>query len=162
MGLVWSVAWFAAGMGVLFIVGFGAADVPFPLFWALLGFLGGVTFSAILGLAERHRRFDQMSLARFAAWGGSGGLLLAAGLSAVVGGHMFPLLGAVFAVAGAGCAAGSLALARMAEEPHPDALNPSASFESPRLRNHTPKRVDVSHGRGDAPSHSLDPPAEQR
>jgi hypothetical protein len=117
MGLTWAVAWFGAGLILLLIVGVGAADVPFPLFFALLGFLAGVTFSGVLGIVEGRRRFDQMSLPRFAAWGALGGLLLsgffawAAGLRGE-----FLVLGPVFALSGAGCAAGSLALARRAED----------------------------------------------
>ncbi len=115
MGLTWAVAWFGAGIILLLVVGFGAADVPFPLFFALLGFLAGVTFSGVLGIVEGRRRFDQMSLPRFAAWGAVGGLLLSGIFSWVAGlGGEFLVLGPVFALAGAGCAAGSLALARMA------------------------------------------------
>jgi hypothetical protein len=117
MGLVWAAAWFGAGILMLLIFGLHAADVPFPLLWALLGFIGGVTFSAVLGLVEGRRRFDQMSLPRFTAWGGAGGLLLAVGLTVLIGDEASVLLGPIFALAGAGCAAGSLALARMAEEP---------------------------------------------
>ena len=69
IGLTWAAAWFAAGMALLFVVGFGAADVPFPLFFGLLGFLAGTTFAGILGLVAGKRRFDQMSLPRFAGWG---------------------------------------------------------------------------------------------
>jgi hypothetical protein len=118
MGLTWAAAWFTAGMILLFIVGFGAADVPFPLFWGVLGFIGGVTFSGLLGLVDGRRRFDEMSMPRFAAWGGLGGFMLAAVLTPItgVGMGMLSLLGPIFAVAGAGCAAGSLALARMAED----------------------------------------------
>lgn len=118
MGLTWAVAWFTAGMALLLVVGVGAADVPFPLFFALLGFLAGVTFSGILGIVEGRRRFDQMSLPRFAVWGGVGGLLLSGilVLAAGLGGEALLGLGAIFALSGAGCAAGSLALARMAEE----------------------------------------------
>jgi hypothetical protein len=118
MGLTWAIAWFGAGLVLLLIVGFGAADVPFPLGFGLLGFLAGVTFSGVLGIVEGRRRFDQMSLPRFALWGGVGGLLfsgifvVAAGLRADV----LLVLGPVFALSGAGCAAGSLALARMAED----------------------------------------------
>lgn len=118
MGLTWAVAWFAAGLILLLVVGLGAADVPFPLFFALLGFLAGVTFSGVLGLVEGRRRFDQMSLPRFAAWGGVGGLLLSGifVFATGLGGEAFLFLGPVFALSGAGCAAGSLALARMAED----------------------------------------------
>jgi hypothetical protein len=117
MGLTWAAAWFGAGLILLLIVGVGAADVPFPLFFALLGFLAGVTFSGVLGIVEGRRRFDQMSLPRFAAWGAVGGLLLSGifALAAGLGGE-FLVLGPVFALSGAGCAAGSLALARRAED----------------------------------------------
>lgn len=116
IGLTWAVAWFAAGLVVLLLVGLDAADVPFPLFWALLGFLAGVTFSGILGLAEGRRRFEEMSLSRFAVWGGVGGVLLSLvfGGLAGLGGDVLLLLGPIFGLSGAGCAAGSLALARMA------------------------------------------------
>lgn len=116
IGITWALVWFGAGLVVLLIVGPGAADVPFPLFFGLLGFLAGVTFSAVLGIVEGRRRFDQMSLPRFAAWGGVGGLLLSIGLAAVLGGEALPVLAPIFALSGAGCAAGSLAVARMAED----------------------------------------------
>ena len=118
MGLTWALAWFGAGLILLAVVGFGAADVPFPLFFGLLGFFAGVIFSGILAIAEGRRSFDQMSLPRFAAWGGVGGLLLSGTfvLAAALGVDAFLVLGPVFALAGAGSAAGSLALARRAED----------------------------------------------
>jgi len=115
MGLTWAAAWFGAGMVLLLIVGPDAADVPFPLGFGLLGFLAGVTFSVVLGMVGRRRRFDQISLPRFALWGAVGGLafsvlfVLAAGLAGE-----WLLLGPLFALAGAGCAGGTLALARRA------------------------------------------------
>jgi hypothetical protein len=114
MGLAWAIAWFGAGIALL-IAG-ARADVPFPIFFALLGFLAGVTFSGLLGMVEGRRRFDQMSLPRFAGWGGGGGLVLSVALSAIVGWDALLVLAPVFALAGAGCAAGSLALARKAED----------------------------------------------
>ena len=118
MGLTWAIAWFGAGLGLLLVVGFGAADVPFPIVFGVFGFLAGVTFSGVLGIVEGRRRFDQMSLPRFAWWGAVGGLLLSGifAWAAGIGGE-FLVLGPVFALAGAGCAAGSLALARKAEKP---------------------------------------------
>ena len=118
MGLTWAVAWFGAGVALLLVVGVGAADVPFPLGFGLLGFCAGVMFSGILGIAEGRRRFDQMSLPRFGVLGGVGGLLLSGifVLLAGLGGKMLVVLGPVFALSGAGCAAGSLALARTAED----------------------------------------------
>jgi hypothetical protein len=110
-------------MILLLVVGVGAADVPFPLFFGLLGFLAGVTFSGILVLIEGRRRFDQMSLPRFALWGGAGGLLLSGVfvLAAALGGDVLLVLGPVFALSGAGSAAGTLALARMAQARDRDA-----------------------------------------
>ena len=106
MGLTWALAWFAAGMVLLLIVGPDAADVPFPLGFGAFGFFAGVTFSGILGIAESRRRFDQLSLKRFAAWGGVGGLVLSVGLAALVGWDALLVLGPVFALSGGGCAAG--------------------------------------------------------
>lgn len=123
MGLTWAAAWFGAGMILLLVVGVGAADVPFPLFFGLLGFLAGATFSVVVGIVEGRRRFDQMSLPRFAGWGALGGLLLSGVFVLLAGlGGEFLVLGPVFALAGAGSAAGTLALARRAEKKElPDA-----------------------------------------
>ncbi len=119
IGFTWAAAWFAAGIILMFATGFDA-DVPFPLLFALLGFIAGAAFSGILGLVEGRRRFEQMSLARFSAWGAAGGLVLS-GLfvSAVaLGGESLwgelLVLAPVLGLAGAASAAGSLALARRA------------------------------------------------
>ena len=104
IGLAWAAACSPAGMALLLVVGVGAADVPFPLFFGLLGFLSGVTFSVVLGLTEGRRRFDQMSIPRWVPVALSGALIVVAGLQ----GAAFGLLGPVFAVSGAGRAAGSL------------------------------------------------------
>jgi hypothetical protein len=42
------------------------------------GFLCGVIFFALLGIAEGRRRFDELSLARVGAWGAVSGLLVGA------------------------------------------------------------------------------------
>lgn len=127
MGLTWAAAWFGAGMimlmALLLATGSTGADVPYPLGFGAFGFVAGVTFSGVLGLVEGRRRFDQMSLPRFAGWGGVGGFLLAAIFvfavaltedSSFLANLAF--LGPIFGVAGAGSAAGSLALARRAED----------------------------------------------
>ena len=121
LGLIWALAWFSAGLAFLLVVGFGAADVPFPLLWALLGFVAGVVFAGILTIAEGHRSFDEMSLARFAGWGGAGGLLFSGIFVSTVALTGDPslldnllFLGPLFGLTGAASAAGSLALARMA------------------------------------------------
>ena len=116
LGLTWATVWFAAGLVLLLVVGFGAADVPFPLFFGLLGFLAGATFSLLLAVIERRRKFDQLSLSRSAGWGALGGLLLAIALVLVSGlGDEVLVLGPVFALSGAICAAGTLAVARWAD-----------------------------------------------
>lgn len=127
MGLTWAAAWFGAGMimmlGLLLVTGSTGADVPYPLGFGAFGFVAGVTFSGVLGLVEGRRRFDEMSLPRFAGWGAIGGFLLAAVFVSAVALVEDPAffsnlvgLGAIFAVAGAGSAAGVLALARRVED----------------------------------------------
>jgi hypothetical protein len=127
MGLTWAAAWFGAGMimllGFLLVTGSTGADVPYPLGFGAFGFVAGVTFSGVLGLVEGRRRFDQMSLPRFAGWGAVGGFLLSAVFVLAVALaeditflSNLVVLGPIFATAGAACAAGSLALARMAED----------------------------------------------
>src|SRR6185369_17690021 len=68
MGLTWGAAWFGAGI-VLAVASAFDADVPFPLLFGLLGFIAGIIFSGILVATEGRRRFDRMSLPRFAGWG---------------------------------------------------------------------------------------------
>ena len=98
-------------------------DAPFPLMFSAFGFVAGVIFSGVLGVVEGRRRFDQMSLPRFAAWGATGGFLLSATFVLAVSLAGDPaflrnlvVVGPVFALAGAGSAAGSLALARRARD----------------------------------------------
>lgn len=118
MGLTWAAAWFGAGMLLLLVVGFGAADVPFPLFFGFLGFLAGAAFSGVLGVLGRRRRFDEMSLPRFAMWGALGGGVVCGIVALTAGpGAELAVVFPVFAVAGAISAAGTLALARRAEQP---------------------------------------------
>jgi hypothetical protein len=90
------------------------ADAPFPLIFGVLGFFAGVIFSAVLALTQGRRRFDQMSLPRFAGWGAAGGLLLAAVFARAASLDLGDVLAIAptFAVASAVCASGSLALAR--------------------------------------------------
>ncbi len=127
MGLIWAAAWFGAGMiflsGLLVFgtppVGTGlAAVVANSVLLAVAGFIGGAAFSGVLGIAEGRRRFGEMSLPRFAAWGALGGLLMS--VLFLSSGSPFTLVGVlvtgVVMLMGAGSAAGSLALARRADD----------------------------------------------
>jgi len=115
-GLTWGAAWSVAGFVMAAITRF-QADAPFPIIFGVLGFAAGVVFSALLALTAGRRRFDEMSLPRFAGWGAIGGLLLSgvfAKAASLELGDVI-LIAPTFALASALCAAGSLALARRAE-----------------------------------------------
>jgi MFS family permease len=125
MGLTWAVVWAPVGLLIGMIVDpDGSMDEPWVLVGTFPGFLGGVAFAVVLGIVGRRRRFTELSLSRFAAWGAAAGLLVGAlwlfvvllsdpprwSLNAVVVGSL-TLLSAVSATA-------SLAVARMAEKRH--------------------------------------------
>ena len=116
IGLTWAAAWGVAGMVPRWVFGFNT-DVPFPLVFGVLGFVAGVIFAGVLMLTERRREFDQMKISRFAAWGGISGFLLSAvfARAASLGAGDVFVIAPLFAVAGAICASGSLALARRAK-----------------------------------------------
>ena len=131
LGLTWAVVGFVAGMGIELIHNIwpnplGAAVDIWPAALAFPGFFGGLAFSAVLALAGRRRRFDELSLPRVAMWGAMGGMLVSLIPAAmVVLGLATPnvplrqitvaLLGP-FALGGAIAAYGSLVLARMAND----------------------------------------------
>ena len=85
MGLSWAVQWVIVGLligvGSKLLPGlpwgwfFDRFDAPLPAL-AMPGFVGGVFFSIVLGIAGRRRRFRELSLPLFAAWGALGGLLV--------------------------------------------------------------------------------------
>src|SRR5688500_14989187 len=89
---------------------------PFFVAWGALGFVAGLAFASILGTIERRKGIDQLSLKHVAGWGALGGLSLA--LIVQIAGPMgdFLVLAPLFALAGAGCAAGTLTLARNGDE----------------------------------------------
>lgn len=115
MGFVWGAAWAGAGMVLAVLTRF-QADAPFPLIFGVLGFFSGIIFSTVLALTAGRRRFDQMSLPRFAGWGTMGGILLSAVFAkgASLGWRDVLTIVPTFALASAACASGSLALARRA------------------------------------------------
>lgn len=128
MGLTWAAGWSpvgaAVGLGAGVAVGgvpLGAALVRYVVTFAVLGFLGGTIFAGVVRVAEGRRRFDELSLPRFAMWGATGGFLL--GLLAIAAGVLGPGLSLLDAVIvgvstllGTASAAGTLALARRADE----------------------------------------------
>ena len=131
MGFTWAAVWFPAGFVPRWVLGVNT-DLPLPLLFGALGFIAGVTFSGLLVLTEGRRRFDQMSLPRFAGWGAAGGLLLSSlfvrgvslGWSEVLGIHT------TFGLASAACASGSLAVARRAvKQALPDSRDDVADAE---------------------------------
>ena len=99
----------------MLVVGIGAADVPFTLFFRLHGRLAGVTFSGILRILRpaEVRGKVAFGLCRVGALGG----LLISGIVVVAAGPAgeFLVLGPVFALAGAISSAGSPAGARRTE-----------------------------------------------
>ena len=118
MGLTWAVAWSAAGAVPRWLFGFNT-DAPFPIIFGVLGFLAGVTFFAVLAMFERRRSFVQMTVPRFAVWGGLSGFLVSAVFAraaSLAGGDVL-VIAPTFAVACAVCASGSLALAKRAKIP---------------------------------------------
>ena len=115
MGFTWAAAWSVAGLVPRWLLGFNP-DAPFPIIFGVLGFIAGITFSGLIVLAEGRRRFDQISLPRFAGWGAVGGLLLSVlfARAASLGWGDVLAIAPTFALASAICASGSLAVARRA------------------------------------------------
>ena len=131
MGFAWAAAWSAVGFVPRWVFGVNT-DLPFPLLFGGLGLLAGVTFSGLLVLTEGRRRFNQMSLPRFAGWGALGGLLLSAlfAWAAPLGWGDLLALAPTLAVASAVCASGSLVLARRAARRElPDSRGDTAEAE---------------------------------
>ncbi|HJU66597.1 MAG TPA: hypothetical protein VJ650_00015, partial [Gemmatimonadaceae bacterium] len=87
------------------------------------GFLGGVLFSIVLAIAERHRRLDELSVRRFGAWGAAAGLvvgvlpfMLGTPAAHVDVARLATVVIGSFTLMSAASAAGSLALARKTEK----------------------------------------------
>jgi len=134
MGLTWAAAWALFGIligvssfllpGLPWDLFFNVFDAPLPAL-AVPGFVGGTVFSVVLGIAGRRRRFDEMSLPRFAGWGALGGLLMMTPIVAELAFSPTSLVATtIVALLCSGSAAGSLALARMSEDR--ELLDPSA------------------------------------
>ncbi len=86
IGLTWAIGWGLAvvlmGMTTILLPGTGlevifeAADDELLPMMVVPAFVTGLVFSTVLGIVGRRRRFDELSLPQFAAWGAIGGLLL--------------------------------------------------------------------------------------
>jgi len=115
MGFAWAIGWGAVGGVPRWVFGVNT-DLPIGLLFGVLGFFGGVAFSAVLAATERRRRFDQMSLPRFAAAGAAGGILLSAvfAVPASLSWGDVLVLAPTLALASGVSAVASLALARRA------------------------------------------------
>ena len=76
-GLIWAAVWAAAGAVIGIADPSGSVDELWlgPAIGMQPGFLGGVIFSAALGIASR-RRLDQLPLSKVVACGGLAGLLV--------------------------------------------------------------------------------------
>ena len=127
MGLTWAVGW-SVIVPLLDVFewvseGGGAPQIllAIPL-GAIFGFFNGGVFSVLLAVAGRRRRFDEMSIPRFAVLGALVPLLMLVTIAVLLGGIEYlytpAALGTatVLALTGASFAAATLALARRAED----------------------------------------------
>lgn len=119
MGVIWGAAGALVGGLLELIDNVAPGALPFikrvdmwPQTLAMPGFIGGVIFATILLVITRRRRFEALSLPRFAAWGGAAGLLL--GALGVSNGLPLFVLG-LTTLGGAAAASGALAVARRAD-----------------------------------------------
>lgn len=118
MGVLWGVAGAAIGGVLELIDNVLPGALPFisrvdmwPQTLAIPGFMGGVIFALVLMIAGGRRRFDELSVPRFATWGALAGLLL--GTIGVANGLPLYVLG-ITGLGGALAASGALTLARRA------------------------------------------------
>jgi len=136
IGIVWAAAWLPAGITIALYAGsrppqpedFLHRPIDGPLFltlWALWGGVGGTMFALILNRVERRRTLAQLSLIRTAGWGALGAMTLPAlltGYDILRGWAASPLyswrpaiVSLILSIGlGAGCAVGTLVLARRA------------------------------------------------
>src|SRR5262245_32636705 len=144
IGLTWAAAWMPIGALTAFglwvvldpIMTYGQKQMGLGAFmgmsaaiFGVLGFVAGCIFFAVLRITEGRRTFEQLTLPRFAAWGGIAGLLLGASAAlttfAGAGLQLIPdaIASIVATLLGAASAAGSLAVARKAGDDTAPPLN---------------------------------------
>jgi len=140
MGLTWALGWAVIGGGVMegIFDPHGKILDMWPQTLAIPGFIGGVVFSGLLWATAGRRRFEELSLSRFAGWGAVVGVLLGSlALAAGAAGGVASLWVRVAVILGpmallsAVSATGSLALPRLAARStrhrlpaHPSAAGP--------------------------------------
>jgi hypothetical protein len=92
MGLTWAAGWALVGVLIeLLMDPMGSLVDVWVTALAIPGFLGDAVFSTVLRIAEGLRRFDELSLPQFGAWGAVTGLLLGVlAVSAGVANAIFP------------------------------------------------------------------------
>lgn len=78
LGLAWALVWapVAVLIGTLIIDPDNSMDEMWVAVGAYPAFLSAVIFSAVLAIAERGRRLDELSLARAGLWGALAGLIV--------------------------------------------------------------------------------------
>ena len=118
VGLTWALGWGLVGalLGLVQLPGWVGFEHASFLGFALVGLLSGGAFSVALEIAGLRRTFDEMSLPLFAGLGALATTLVS---PIALWGAFSPTvvtMTAILALLGAGSAAGSLALARTADD----------------------------------------------
>ena len=118
MGLTWAVAWLGLGTILMIPLGFtGGQFLMGALWFGWLGLMGGAAFSVVLQITEGKRAFHELSLPRFAVWGAAGGFLMAVPFITTFNTLTNAWINVgIAAFLGASSAAGTLALARRADD----------------------------------------------
>ncbi|MGZ8413628.1 MAG: hypothetical protein ACXW05_12910 [Gemmatirosa sp.] len=119
MGLIWAIGGMGIG-GLIELIdnvlpaahGFTRQVDMWPQTLAIPGFVAGVVFAIVLGIAGGRRRFEELSFQRFAAWGAVTGLLVGALGMSFGAPVLFLGVMTVLSVIGA---SSTLGLARLAE-----------------------------------------------
>lgn len=123
MGVLWACGWALLSIPMeLWIDPNGRIADIWPMVLAVPGFLAGTVFALVLAITQRKRRFEQLSIGRFAGWGAVAGVLLGGLVVALISGGMaafFSSKGLVvegtIALLSTLSAAGTLAIARKGE-----------------------------------------------
>ena len=117
-GLTWAFAWIGLGATLGALAGYPLTYLlRIALSNSVGGFIAGASFAAILTVTERKRTLAELSLRRVALWGAMGGFVVTA-MPLAVGAPLVYLLGplVINGGIGAGLAAGSVVLARRADD----------------------------------------------